>query len=323
MTYAIRIHQNGGPEQLNWEPVEVGKPGRGEVLVRNEAIGLNFIDVYYRTGLYSTPLPFVPGFEGAGVVEEVGAGVEGLEVGDRVGYIDPIGAYAQRVLRPADRLIRLPDGISSKVAAASMLKGLTAEYLVRRTYQVQAGDTLLVHAAAGGVGQILCQWATHLGATVIGTVGSDEKVALAKQAGCQHVINSSTEAISTRVRELTGGAGVPVVYDGVGKDTFVDSLDCLAPRGLMVSFGNASGAVEPFSPVLLAQKGSLYLTRPALGTYTQQRDDLLESAAALFDVLLSGAVAVPIYHTWPLADAAQAHAALEARRTTGSCLLIP
>lgn len=323
MTYAIRIHQNGGPEQLNWEPVEVGKPGRGEVLVRNEAIGLNFIDVYYRTGLYSTPLPFVPGFEGAGVVEEVGPGVEGFEVGDRVGYIDPIGSYAQQVLRPAERLIRLPEGISAQVAAASLLKGLTAEYLVRRTYQVQADDTLLVHAAAGGVGQILCQWAAHLGATVIGTVGSDEKAALAKQAGCRHVINSSVENVPERVRELTGGAGVPVVYDGVGKDTFVDSLDCLAPRGLMVSFGNASGAVEPFSPVLLAQKGSLYLTRPALGTYTQKRDDLLESAAALFDVLLSGAVAVPIHHTWPLADAAQAHAALEARQTTGSCLLIP
>lgn len=323
MSYAIRIHQNGGPEELRWEEVAVDRPGVGEVLVRNEAVGLNFIDVYYRTGLYSTPVPFTPGFEGAGVVEEIGPEVEGFQVGDRVGYIDPPGAYAERLLRPAERLIKLPATISFEVAAASLLKGLTAEYLVRRTYRVRAGDTVLVHAAAGGVGQILCQWATHLGATVIGTVGDEAKIATAQQAGCQHIINSRVDSVPERIRELTGGAGVPVVYDGVGKDTFVDSLDCLAPRGLMVSFGNASGAVESFSPVLLAQKGSLYLTRPALGTYTQKREDLLESAAALFDVLDSGAVTVPINHTWPLAEAGAAHRALEARQTTGSCLLMP
>lgn len=323
MTHAIRIHHHGGPEQLRWESVAVEKPGPGQVLIRNEAVGLNFIDIYYRTGLYSTPLPFVPGFEGAGVVEAVGPGVEGFQPGDRVGYIDPLGACAEWLLRPADRLIALPPGISCELAAASLLKGLTAEYLVRRTWPVKAGDTLLVHAAAGGVGQILCQWAAHLGATVIGTVGCAEKVALARQAGCQHVINSAEESLPERVRELTDGTGVPVVYDGVGQATFMDSLDCLAPRGLMVSFGNASGAVEAFSPVLLAQKGSLYLTRPALGTYTQKRQDLTGSAAALFDVLGSGAVKVPINHRWPLMETAQAHEALQTRQTTGSCLLIP
>lgn len=323
MTHAIRVHNHGGPDQLRWEPVAVERPGPGQALVRNRAVGLNFIDVYYRTGLYSLPRPFTPGLEGAGVVEEVGPDVEGLRPGDRVGYIDPPGAYAELLLRPTDRLIKLPEGIDERLAAASMLKGLTAEYLVRRTYQVTEKDTILVHAAAGGVGQILCQWAAHLGATVIGTVGSGEKTAAARQAGCHHVIDSSTESVPERVRDITGGAGVPVVYDGVGKATFLDSLDCLAPRGLMVSFGNASGAVEPFSPAVLAQKGSLYLTRPALATYTRTREDLLGSATALFDVMLAGAVTMPINHAWPLAEAARAHAALEGRQTTGSCLLLP
>lgn len=323
MTHAIRIHKHGGTDQLRWESVAIEQPGAGQVLVRNLAVGLNFIDVYYRTGLYSAALPFIPGFEGAGVVEEIGPGVTDLQPGDRVGYIDPPGAYAERLLRPIERLIKLPDGIGEQLAAASLLKGLTAEYLVRRTYPVTAKDTVLVHAAAGGVGQILCQWATHLGATVIGTVGSQEKIAIAQQAGCHYVIDSSVVSVPEQVRDITGGVGVGVVYDGVGKATFLDSLDCLALRGLMVSFGNASGAVESFSPVLLAQKGSLYLTRPALGTYTQSREDLLDSATALFDVLLSGVVAVPIKHTWPLAEAAEAHNALEQRQTTGSCLLLP
>jgi len=260
--YAVRIHETGGPEQLRWEEVEVGEPGPGEVLVRNTAVGLNFIDIYHRSGLYALPLPATLGMEGAGVVERVGAKVKEFARGDRVAYAQPIGAYAEALLRPADRLVKIPPGITDQVAAAMMLKGLTAQYLLRRTYRVKEGDTILVHAAAGGVGQILCQWARHLGATVIGTVGSEEKVRVAKKAGCRQVVNTARESFRERVREITKGLGVPVVYDGTGKDTFADSLGCLAPLGLMVSYGNASGPVPAVDIGILAQKGSLFLTRP-------------------------------------------------------------
>ncbi|MGZ8211193.1 MAG: quinone oxidoreductase family protein, partial [Burkholderiales bacterium] len=282
MPYAIRIHENGGPEVLRWEEVEVGEPGPGEVRVRNTAIGLNYIDTYHRSGLYPMPMPITLGSEGAGVIEAVGPKVKDFKRGDRVAYAQPIGAYGEVVLRPAARLVKIPSGIDDQTAAAMMLKGMTAWYLVRRTYRVKKGDTVVVHAAAGGVGQILCQWAKYLGASVIGTVGSEEKAALAKKAGCKHVIVSSQEKTSERVKAITKGKGVPVVYDGVGKDTFVDSLDCLAPLGLMVSFGNASGAVPPVNIGILAQKGSLFLTRPTLVNYTATREDLLTAARELF-----------------------------------------
>lgn len=323
MPYAIRIHETGGPEKLHWEEVEVGDPGPGQVRVRNTAIGLNYIDTYHRSGLYPLQLPLTLGSEGAGVVEAVGPKVKGLKVGDRVAYANPIGAYAQVLLRPADKLVKIPAGIDDKVAAAIMLKGMTSWYLCRRTYKVKKGDTILVHAAAGGVGQILCQWAKHLGATVIGTVGSEEKAALAKKAGCKHVIVTSKEKFSERVKAITKGKGVPVVYDGVGKDTFMDSLDCLAPLGLMASFGNASGPVPPFNLGVLAQKGSLFLTRPTLFTYTNKREDLERAARELFAVVKSKAVKISINQTYPLKEAAQAHRDLESRKTTGSTVLLP
>ena len=323
MSLAIRIHETGGPEKMVWEEVPVGTPGPGEVLVRNTAVGLNFIDTYHRSGLYAVPLPATLGVEGAGVVEAVGPRVREFTVGDRVAYTQPIGAYAERLLRPADRLVKIPRGVDDRTAAAMMLKGLTAQYLLRRTYRVKKGDTILVHAAAGGVGQILCQWAKFLGATVIGTVGSEAKVALAKKAGCKHVIDTSTERVAPRVRDLTKGAGVPVVYDGIGKDTFLESLDCLAPLGLMVSYGNASGAVPPFDIGILSQKGSLFLTRPSLMTYVAKRDDLLRGARELFAVVKKGAVRITVNQTYPLKEAGQAHRDLESRRTTGSTVLVP
>ncbi len=323
MPHVIRIHQNGGPEQMRWEEVTVGDPGPGEVRVRNTAIGLNYIDTYHRSGLYPMPLPLVLGSEGAGVVEAVGPRVKEFKVGDRVAYAQPIGAYAEVLIRPVARLVKIPAGIKDETAAAMMLKGMTAWYLCRRTYRVKKGDTIVVQAAAGGVGQILCQWAKHLGATVIGTVGSDEKVALAKKAGCKHVVVMSREKLSERVKAITKGKGVPVVYDGVGKDTFVESLDCLSPLGLMASFGNASGAVAPVNIGILAQKGSLFLTRPTLVNYTGTREDLLTAARELFAVVKKGAVKITINQRYPLREAAQAHRDLEARKTTGSTVLLP
>ena len=323
MPHVIRIHQNGGPEQMRWEEVNVGEPGPGEVRVRNTAVGLNFIDTYHRSGLYPMPLPMVLGSEGAGVVEAVGPKVKEFKVGDRVAYAQPSGAYAEVLIRPVARLVKIPAGIKDETAAAMMLKGMTAWYLCRRTYRVKKGDTIVVHAAAGGVGQILCQWAKHLGATVIGTVGSDEKVALAKKVGCKHVVVMSREKLSERVKAITKGKGVPVVYDGVGKDTFIESLDCLQPRGVMASFGNASGAVPPVNIGILAQKGSLFLTRPTLVNYTSSREDLLAAARELFAVVKKGAVKIAINQRYPLREAAQAHRDLESRKTTGSTVLLP
>jgi NADPH:quinone reductase len=323
MSYAMRVHEYGDAGKLRWEEVTVGEPGPGQVRVRNTAVGLNFVDTYQRSGLYPMSLPFTPGSEGAGVVEAVGPKVKEFKVGDRVAYAAPIGAYAEVLLRPADRLVKIPAGVDDRTAAAMMLKGLTTQYLIRRTYRVKKGDTILMHAAAGGVGLILCQWAKHLGATVIGTVGSDEKVALAKKAGCKHVIVMSRENFVERVKAITKGKGVPVVYDGVGKDTFMGSLDCLQPLGLMVSFGNASGAVPPFNAGILAQKGSLYLTRPTLGTYTATRADLVKAAQELFAVVKSGKVKIAINQTYPLREAAQAQRDLEGRKTTGSTVLLP
>jgi NADPH2:quinone reductase len=323
MSYAIRAHQTGGPDVLQWEEVSVGDPGPGEVRVRNTAVGLNFIDTYHRSGLYPMPMPLTLGSEGAGVVEALGPKVKGLKVGDRVAYAQPIGAYAEVLIRPVARLVKIPAGISDQMAAAMMLKGMTAWYLIRRTYKVKKGDTILVHAAAGGVGQILCQWGKHLGATVIGTVGSDAKASIAKKAGCKHVIVAEREKVSQRVRDLTKGRGVPVVYDGIGKETFMDSLDCLSPLGVMASFGNASGAVPPVNIGILAQKGSLFLTRPTLVNYTSTRDDLETAARELFSVVKKGAVKISINQTYPLRDAAQAHRDLEGRKTTGSTVLLP
>ena len=325
MTHAIRIHETGGPEVLTWEAVEVGAPGPGEVRLEQKAVGLNFIDVYHRTGLYPLPaLPTAIGMEAAGQVEQVGEGVTDLKPGDRVAYAaPPPGAYAEARIMPADRLVKLPDDISDLQAAAMMLQGMTVQYLIRRTFRVNKGDTVLFHAAAGGVGLIACQWLKHLGATVIGTVGSDEKAELARAHGCDHAINYRTENFVERVREITDGAGVPVVYDSVGKDTFEGSLDCLAPLGMFVGFGNASGPVPPFNMGVLAQKGSLFLTRPTLMTYTAKREDLVASANDLFDVVLSDAIKIEINQTYPLAETAQAHRDLEARKTTGSTVLLP
>lgn len=325
MPKAIRIHETGGPEQLRWEEVAVPAPGPGEALIRQTAVGLNFVDVYFRMGLYKLPsLPAVLGNEGAGVIEAIGPGVTDVKVGDRVAYaMAPIGAYAEKRVFPVDRLAVLPPAIDERTAAAMMLKGTTAEYLLRRTYKVKAGDTILIHAAAGGVGLIVCQWARHLGATVIGTVGSDEKAALARAHGCDHPINYAREDFVARVKEITGGKGVPVVYDSVGKDTFMKSLDCLAPRGLVALFGQSSGTVPPVDLNILAGKGSLYVTRPTLNTYNAARADLVESTNALFDVVGKGVVKIEIGHTYPLADTAQAHRDLEARKTTGSVVLIP
>lgn len=319
MTHAIRIHQTGGPEVLRWEEVQVGNPGPGEIRVRHTRIGLNYIDVYYRTGLYATALPFTPGFEAAGVVEAVGEGVDYLKAGDRIAYgTGPLGAYAEMRVMPADRAVRLLPSIADDEAAAMMLQGMTAQYLLRRTYHVKPGDTILVHAAAGGVGLILCQWASHLGATVIGTVSTDEKAELAKANGCTHPVVYTREDFHARVMEITGGRKVPVVYDSVGRDTFAKSLDCLAPLGMMVLFGQSSGPVPPLDLGQLAAKGSLFITRPTLFSYTAKRDDLLATAQDLFDVVASGAVKIAVNQTYRLADAAQAHADLEARRTTGS-----
>jgi NADPH2:quinone reductase len=324
MVKAICIHETGGPDVLKLEEIEIGRPGPGEVRVRNRAVGLNFIDVYFRSGLYPPPkLPFVPGQEGAGVVVEVGEGVENLEEGDRVAYTDPIGAYAEERIMPADRLVKIPDNISDDQAAAMMLKGMTAEYLLRRTHRLQAGEVILFHAAAGGVGLIAGQWAKHIGATVIGTVGSKEKVALARQHGYDHVINYREEDFVARVREITKGRLCDVVYDSVGRDTFPASLDCLRPRGLFVSFGQSSGPIPPFNMGLLAQKGCLYATRPSLFVYNKSAADLRASAAALFDVVGQGAVSIRINQRYPLAEARRAHEDLEARRTTGTTILIP
>jgi NADPH2:quinone reductase len=325
MTRAIRIHSPGGPEGLSWDEVEVGEPGEGQVRLAQTAVGLNYIDVYQRSGLYPLPeLPATLGLEAAGRVDAVGSGVEALAPGDRVAYASPpVGAYAEARLMPADRLVKLPDGISDTQAAGMMLQGMTVHYLVRRTFRVEPGQTVLFHAAAGGVGLIACQWLKHLGATVIGTVGSEEKAALARAHGCDHTILYTSESVPERVRELTGGAGVPVVYDSVGKDTFEGSLDSLAPLGMLVSFGNASGPVAPFEPGILAAKGSLFFTRPTLMTYTAKREDLVAAAEELFDVVGSGAVKIEVNQTYPLAEAAQAHRDLEARKTTGSTVLLP
>lgn len=319
MPHAIRFHQNGGPEVLKWEEVQVGKPGPGEARVRHTAVGLNFMDIYNRLGIYPSPLPSGIGAEGAGVVEEVGPGVSDLKAGDRVAYGNgPLGAYSEIRVMPADRLLALPKGIDDKIAAAMMLKGLTAQYLLRRTYRVKSGDTILFHAAAGGVGLIAGQWAKHLGATVIGTVSSDDKAKLAKAHGYDHVINYAKEDFQKRVVEITGGKKVLVVYDSVGKDTFMKSLDCLAPFGVCALFGASSGAPEPLNLGLLAQKGSLYVTRPTLNTYAAKREDLVASAKELFDVVAKGVVKIAVNQTYALQDAAKAHTDLAARKTTGS-----
>jgi NADPH2:quinone reductase len=325
MTKAVRIHEHGGPDVLVYEELAIGKPGKGQVRIRQTAIGLNFIDVYHRTGLYPTPqLPCTLGMEGAGVVESVGDEVSEIQVGDRVAYAGmPVGAYASERVMPAAMLVKLPDTISGEQAAAMMLQGMTAQYLIRSTYRVKRGETILLHAAAGGVGLILCQWAKALGVTVIGTVGSEEKAVLARAHGCEHIILYKEENFAERVREITNGKGVPVVYDSIGKDTFEGSLDCLSPRGVMVSFGNASGPVPAFEPGILAQKGSLYLTRPLLMTYTATRQELLASAGELFDVVARGSVKIEINQRYLLSEAAQAHSDLEARKTTGSTVLIP
>jgi NADPH2:quinone reductase len=321
MPYAIRVHQTGGPEVLKWEEIKVGDLGPGEVRLRQEAVGLNYIDVYHRTGLYPQPLPFTPGVEGAGIVEAVGADVSGIQVGDRVAYSGPIGGYAEERLIPADKLVKLPASISTEQAGAMLLQGMTAHMLLRSVHRVQPGETILIHAAAGGVGLIVCQWAKALGATVIGTVGSEDKAELARAHGCDYPILYARQDFAVEVDRITNGAKLPVVYDSIGKDTFEKSLDCLAPKGLMVTFGNASGAVPPVEPGLLAQKGSLFLTRPTLFTYTATRAQLDESASELFDVLASGKVKVEVKQRFALKDAAEAHRALEARQTSGSTVL--
>ena len=324
MPKAIRFHKPGGPEVLVWEDVEVRDPGAGEVRVRHHAVGVNYIDIYHRSGLYKVPLPSAIGMEGAGVVEAVGAGVTDIKEGDRVAYAaPPIGSYSESRLAPADRLVRLPDGIPFETAAGMMLKGMTVQYLIKRTFKVQPGMKVLLHAAAGGVGLIACQWLKSIGVTVIGTVGSDAKAALAKAHGCAHTIVYTRENFVERVKEITGGKGVPVVYDAVGKDVFVGSLDCLAPLGMYVNFGNASGPVPQFDPLLLSQKGSLFMTRPTLVHYTAKREDLLAAATDLFEVVKSGNVKIEIAQRYPLKDAAQAHRDLESRKTTGSAVLLP
>jgi NADPH2:quinone reductase len=324
MAKAIRYARTGGPEVLEYVDVEVGEPGPGEARVRNHAIGLNFIDVYFRNGLYPAPLPSGLGHEGAGVVEAVGEGVSHVKPGDRVAYASrPNGAYSELRVMPADILVRLPDEIDFDTGAAMMLQGLTVQYLFRQTYKLKAGDTILFHAAAGGVGLIACQWARALGVNLIGTVGSNEKAELARQHGAAHVINYNTEDVVQRVLEITNGAKVPVVYDSVGKDTFQRSLDCLQPLGLMVSFGNSSGPVPPFALTELVSRGSLYITRPTLQTYAAKREDLEAMAADLFQMVTSGKIKIEIHQRFPLAEAAQAHIALESRRTTGKTILLP
>jgi NADPH:quinone reductase len=322
MTHAIRFAKPGGPEVLEWQQVKVGKPGQGEVRLRHSAVGLNYVDTYQRSGLYPMPLPSGLGSEAVGLIEEVGPGVTGLKTGDRVAYSGgPLGAYSEARVMPADRLVLVPDGITDQQAAAMMLKGMTAWYLVRRTHPVKHGETILIHAAAGGVGLIVCQWAKHLGATVIGTVGDEEKAALARRHGCDHPILYKREDFVARVTELTQGKKLPVVYDSVGKDTFYNSLDCLAPLGLMVSFGQSSGAIGPVDIGILAAKGSLFLTRPTLNTYTATREDLLTAARELFEVVQNGAVKISVNQTYPLREAARAHRDLQDRKTTGQTVL--
>ncbi len=324
MVKAIRIHEHGGPEKLVWEDVDVGAPGEGEIRVKHHAVGLNYIDTYQRSGLYPLAnLPAVMGMEGAGEVVEVGAGVADIAAGDRVAYASPMGSYAEERLMPAERAVKLPDGIAYDTAAAMMLQGMTVRYLLRETFKVGPETTMLLHAAAGGVGLIACQWAKHLGATIIGTAGSDEKVALAKAHGCTHGINYNTENFVDRVKELTDGKGVDVVYDSIGQATYPASLECLRPRGLFVTFGNASGPIKNFEVGLLGPKGSLYVTRPTLFTYVAKRADLLANAADLFEVVGSGAVKIAVNQTYALSDAAQAHRDLESRATTGSTIFKP
>lgn len=325
MVMAVRVHETGGPDVLTWEEVVVGEPGPGEVRIRHTAVGLNFIDTYFRSGLYPAPngLPFIPGNEGAGVVLTVGEGVSHVKPGDRVAYVGPLGAYAQERLVPGDRLVVIPEGIDEKTAAGMMLKGMTAQYLLRQTFNVTPDTTLLFHAAAGGVGLIAGQWAAHLGATVIGTVGSAEKAELAKAHGYTHIINYREENFVERVKEITGGKGCDVVYDSVGKDTYPGSLDCLKPLGLWASFGQSSGPITDFNMGLLAQKGSLFATRPTLFTYIASRSDLEKTANDLFDVVKSGVVKIEVNQEYRLADAAQAHKDLEGRKTTGTTVLIP
>jgi NADPH2:quinone reductase len=321
MPHAIRVHKTGGPEVLQWEEVEVGEPGPGQVKLRQEAAGVNFIDVYHRNGLYPQPLPFTPGVEGAGVVEAVGADVTDLKQGDRVAYGGQIGGYAEERLIDADRVVKLPKDIPSDQAAAMMLQGMTAQMLLRSVFPVAKGDTILVHAAAGGVGLIMCQWARALGATVIGTVGTEEKAKLASDHGCDYPIVYSKQDFVAEVQRITNGEKLPVVYDGVGRDTFMRSLDCLKVRGLMVSFGNASGPIEPFTPAVLMQKGSLYLTRPTINHYTATRGQLDQSARELFEMVSSGKVKIELNQRFPLKDAAEAQRELEARKTSGSTVL--
>ncbi|HDR9000235.1 quinone oxidoreductase family protein [Burkholderia vietnamiensis] len=324
MPKAIRYDQPGGPEVMKWVDVEVGEPKAGEVRIRQHAVGLNYIDVYFRTGLYPQPLPGGLGMEAAGEVTAVGEGVSALKAGERVAYVgQPPGAYAQERVMPAERLVKLPDVLGYDDAASVMLQGLTAHYLLRRTYPVKAGDTILIHAAAGGVGLLVCQWAKALGATVIGTVGSDEKAALASAHGCDHPIVYTRENFTQRVKEITNGAGVPVVYDSIGKDTYIGSLDCLAPLGYFVSFGNASGPLPPIDSKEFSSRGSLFFTRPTLFSYIAKRADLEAAAAELFDVILSGKVKTSINQRYPLAEVGRAHADLESRKTTGSTVLVP
>jgi NADPH2:quinone reductase len=324
MVHAIRMHETGGPEVMKWEEVEVGDPGPGEIRVRQAAAGLNFIDIYLRSGARPVPLPSGVGLEGAGVIEAVGAGVTDLAVGDRVAYADmPMGAYAEARVMPARIAVKVPDAIDDRTAAAMMLKGMTVQFLIRRTFRVEPGMTVLWHAAAGGVGLIACQWLAHLGVTVIGTVGSDEKGELARAHGAHHIVNYRTGNFVERVREITDGAGVPVVYDSVGKDTLPDSMKCLQRRGMLVTFGNASGAPAPVDPVQLSAHGSIFLTRPMLFDYAATRGELLETATDLFDVVSSGAVKIEVNQTYAMKDAPRAHADLAGRKTTGSTVLLP
>ena len=323
MAKAVRYHKQGGPEVMQYEDVQVGDPGQGQVRIRHTAIGVNFVDTYQRSGLYPMQLPQVAGNEGAGVVDAVGAGVTDLKAGDRVAYTGLSGSYCEMRLVPADRMVKLPQGISDEQAASMMLKGLTVHYLIHTTYPVKKGETVLWHAAAGGVGLIACQWLKALGVVTIGTAGSDEKTALAKAHGADHVINYSTEKFVDRVKAITGGKGVPVVYDSVGKTTWEGTLDCLSPRGLVVSFGNASGPVAPVNLGILSTKGSLYVTRPTLATHIASRADLVERSNSLFDIVKSGKVKIETTAKYKLADAQQAHRDLEGRKTTGSVVLIP
>lgn len=325
MVAAVRVHKHGGPEVLTFEDVEVGQPGQGQIRVKQHACGVNFIDTYFRMGMYPSPvgMPFVAGNEGAGEVTAVGPGVGDIKVGDRIAYVVALGGYAAERLMPAERAVKLPNDISYEQAAGMMLKGMTAQYLLNRTFKVEKGTTVLMHAAAGGVGQILCQWANALGATVIGTVGSKEKAELAKANGCHHIILYRDEDFVARVKDITGGKLCDVVYDGIGKTTFPASLDCIRPLGMFVSFGSSSGQIDAFNINILQQKGSLFATRPTLNTYVAKRDDLVATANDLFKIVSSGKVKIPINQKYPLKDAAKAHRELEGRDTTGSSILIP